>query len=218
MLGKKRIMEIHRKLFTIFKDSDEVPKPLRAAILLLSNMIFQSTLYMDRTERTVKLGLTLVTGALLSRVLPFSNNRLGKSILVSHFLNFLLNGHLWALVNHRIRPGTVHTSQERFQQWMDRMERIGERSDSIALVAVYGSPARARGQLDANSDLDVRIVRQPGVLNGLVASLIVCRERMIAVTTFFPLDIYLLDDLDLLKRLRDDEEPEVLLDKEGWFS
>jgi predicted nucleotidyltransferase len=211
-------MEIHRRLFTRFKDSEEIPKPFRAGVLLVSNMVFQSIFYMDRTERTVKLGLTLVTGALLSSVLPFSNNRLRKSMLVSHFLNFLLNGHLWALVNHRIRPGTVHTSQERFQQWMDRMERIGARSDSIALVTVYGSPARAGDQLDANSDLDVRIVRQPGVFNGLVASLIICRERMIAATTLFPLDIYLLDDLDLLKRLRDDEEPEVLLDKEGWLT
>ncbi|MBX0297770.1 hypothetical protein [Haloarcula nitratireducens] len=170
---------------------------------------------MDDTERIFKLGVTLGLGALLRRILPFSTHSIIKAVSISHLLNFVFNGHLWVFFRHHVQPERINNSYDDFAAWMDRLEHLGKTSDSIAAVAVYGSYSRA--QLSDESDLDIRVVRYPGTVNAIVSSSLVCRERARASLSVFPLDIYLLDSPDSLQRLRDDEVPEVLVDKENWI-
>jgi hypothetical protein len=73
---------------------------------------------------------------------------------------------------------------------------------------IFGSIAR--GQWHERSDLDVRLLRRPGVWNGVTGVLIVLRERWIALWSRQPLDIYLADGIPFLKRMRADEPPVFL--------
>jgi hypothetical protein len=167
---------------------------------------------MDRSERYVKIGLTLFGTALIRYILPKTHYRLLKAGVLAHLLNFLLNGQLWALLKNF---DAIQTSQSTFDRWVEYLTTVGHQYDSIAVIAIYGS--QVRDERDSTSDLDVRVIRYPGLLNGLFASLIVAGVRARATVTVFPLDIYVLDGTDSLNRLRDDEPPQVLVDKEGWL-
>lgn len=210
-------MNVLQQAFNAIKDSESIPKPIRATIVTASALVFQGVFYMDRTERALTIGLTLFGGVVFDRLLPQSRFHLLQSFGGAHLLNFLLNGQPWVLLNHRLRPGAIHTSQRAFDEWMDRLQRVGNVHDSIALVAVYGPPARPEDSLGPNSDLDVRVVRYPGFMNGVLATLLICRERIRANLSLFPLDIYVFDSMDSLEQLRADETPKRLVDKEGWF-
>lgn len=172
---------------------------------------------MDRTERIVKISLTCVIGLVLDVIFPFSKYTKLKSLFICHFLNFFLNGHPWALMNHTIRPDVIRTTHDQVETRITQLQHLGKHSDSIAVIAVYGSLARTGNNLNSNSDLNVRVVRYPGKLNGLIVSLLICRERARASLTLFPLDIYVLDTMESLNKMRDDEEPIVLVDKEDWI-
>ena len=63
-----------------------------------------------------------------------------------------------------------------------------------------------RGEWKETSDLDMRLVRRPGVRNGLRACWFVMKERTRANMRRFPLDVFLLDDFSRLDRLRHDEQ------------
>lgn len=172
-------------------------------------------LYMDRTERLFKLGTTCFSGLLIHRSLsrieqPYT--RAMAAAVCSHCLNFLVNGQLWVLMKNF---DLVSTSTEEFRDWNRLIARKAETSSSIAAAATYGS--LARHELSTTSDLDVRIVRRPGVLNGLRACSLVAALRFRALIRRFPLDIYVVDSTDSLERLRDDEPPILLSNKDDIF-
>ena len=84
-----------------------------------------------------------------------------------------------------------------------------KRHSSISGLLVFGSVVR--GKWHDRSDLDLRLVRHPGILNGMAAYLILVRERIIAVFNKQPLDIYLADGIFFLQKMRDDEYPLFLI-------
>src|SRR5574341_1237753 len=65
---------------------------------LLSHWTFQGLLYMDRTERLLKVGLDVLVIVLL---FPFLLNRMTKTVailaalFIAHTLNFIFNSHPW---------------------------------------------------------------------------------------------------------------------------
>jgi len=158
---------------------------------LASHWLFQSLLYMDMTERRFKLGLDIAL-ALLGTVilvawLPLPAAAM-LALVVAHTLNFLLNGHLWGVLKHY---GMVHNTQAAFQEYVDRFWMRVEREPSIEHGFICGSISRE--QWSPSSDLDVRLIRRPGFLNGLRACWFVLLERSRAFRARFPIDIYVLD-------------------------
>lgn len=201
-----------RRLHWYVHENDNIPKIIRIPLLAISNFLFQGMFYMDRTERTVTISLTLGVGLILRWLLPVSRYKWIKSLSIAHFLNFFFNGHPWAFVIHQLTPNLRITSEEDFTRWMNRLESLGNRSPSIAAIAVYGS--HVRGELDGSSDLDVRVISYPGRRARVISTLLICRERIRAALTLFPIDIYVFDGTDSLSRLRDDEQPEILVDED----
>ena len=170
---------------------------------------------MDKTERLVNISVTFGLTLILRYLLPSHKNGWIKSVSLAHLLNFFFNGHPWAFAIHQIHPGLASTSQNDFENWFNRLQAIGKGSSSIAAIAVYGSHART--ELGSSSDLDVRVISYPGRQERVTSSVLICRERVRAALTRFPLDIYVCDGPDALSRLRDDEQPEILVDKENWL-
>jgi hypothetical protein len=78
---------------------------------------------------------------------------------------------------------------------------------------IYGS--LARNAWNSRSDIDIRFLRAPGILNSIHSIFVLLRERSIAVINKQPLDAYLVDGTSFILKMRKDEKPIVLLDKCG---
>jgi len=174
--------------------------PLVAVVM---HWTFQSLFYMDPTERwfklTLDLVLTLLGGTVLSVWLRWQVVWL-IAFMVAHTLNFLFNGQLWGVLKHY---GMVsHTYEEFCGYVQDLGERTG-REPSIWYTVIYGSLSRQ--QWSPSSDLDARIVRYPGFVNGVRVCWFLLRERSRALIARFPLDVYVLDSESALGKLCPDE-------------
>jgi len=170
--------------------------------------LFQNILQMDRTERLFKLAFDAVLTILFFLFLhqwasPF------KAILLSwfiaHTVNFLLNGHIFCVLKCF---GRVRHNREAFESYLVSLTNRMKAEPSISWAAVYGS--LSRGELKNTSDLDVRVIRHPGITNGIRGCFFIMGERTRAHLRQFPLDILLLDSPRLLSRIREDEPPIVL--------
>jgi predicted nucleotidyltransferase len=181
------------------------------AFALLVHWCFQGLLYADRTERIFKVSqtlvLTVVIGAALSATLMpvFS---LLTGLLLAHTLAFLANSHPYVVLKHF---GLVKTSRRDVDQVILRLAHEGSREPAIEWAAVYGS--LARNEWHETSDLDVRLVRRPGWLNGIRGCWFLQRQRAIANWSRFPLDMYVLDSRAPLSRMKSGEGPLVIVDK-----
>lgn len=177
-------------------------------IVLLSHWIFQGMPYMDSSERWFKIGLDLVStiliGLFLAIYLPWLTAFL-IAFLLSHTLNFLFNGHLWAALRFF---GVAFYNFEEFKNYLGKLSNRIESEYCFFYAAAYGSIVRK--EWDRYSDLDIRLVRNRGFINCLRACTFVLKERTRALLTAFPLDIYVFDDFNSLSRLRDDEIPKII--------
>lgn len=176
--------------------------------VLSSHWLFQSMLYMDRTERVFKLGLDLVLILILYRLFrPWMRiiPALSVASFIAHTLNFLFNGHIWGSLKHF--GGITQTAAE-FNAEVERLRRRVEAEPSIVYAAAYGS--LARDEWSPTSDLDVRLIRATGLQNGWRASLFTMQERSRAFIKGFPLDIYVLDHVASLNKLAERKQPVIL--------
>ena len=174
-------------------------------IALASHWTFQGLLAMDPTERRFKLGLDLALAVALRPLLGRLPVAWLAALLLTHTLNWLFNGHLWAVLKtYRL----VTLPPARRQRYLAGLARRVQAEPSLCLAAVYGS--HARGELGACSDVDLRLVRHAGRRHGWRACCFLLRERTRALLARIPLDAYLLDSEAALGRLRPDERPVLL--------
>lgn len=181
---------------------------------LLIHWIFQGLLNMDGTERAFKLGLDLIGTvlflALFINVLTWPL-ALAVALFLAHSANFLLNAHPWTALKHF---GVRHYSESDLLAYAAQLGQRSARCTAISAVGVWGGFARREHADPGSSDLDVRVIRAPGFFQGLLSCLFVVSERARANWRRFPLDIYLLDGVESLSRLRQTEVPLLLLDRE----
>lgn len=185
-------------------------RPLLASPLgaLAVHWVFQCMPYMDATERRFKLGIELALFLLvlgfLGPVLP-SLVAVMASLLVAHTLNLVLNGHAWVVMKHF---GRLQHSQKQFNREIRELSDRIARERCIVFAAAYGS--LARGQWSPTSDLDVRLVRAPGLPSALRVCWFALRERARAFWRRFPLDLYVLDSYASLDKLVERDVPVIL--------
>jgi len=183
-----------------------------APLAVAAHWMFQSLLYMDRTERRFKLsldlGLTLIGGLALSVWLP---GRIAwpAAFLLAHTLNFLFNGQLWGVLKHY---GWINHTYEAFTDYVQALHKRAQAEPAIRCLMIYGGLSRR--QWTPSSDLDARIVRQPGFINGLRVCCFLLHERSRALLARFPLDIYILDPETSLRKLNPKERPIHLIQKD----
>lgn len=172
--------------------------------------VFQGILYADPTERWFKIGLDLfLTVAFWTIFAPRMQSWTAwiVAFLCAHTVNFIFNAQLWVLLKHY---GLVRNSHQDFETYIRDFTVRVKTHNALQYGAVYGS--YVRGEWKPSSDLDVRLVRRAGFLNGLRACWFLLCERTRALFMRFPLDIYVADGFASLERLRLDEAPLVLCD------
>jgi len=145
---------------------------------------------MHRTERLVKggldLGLTLGIGLGLTTIVGGGYGWL-LAWLLAHTINLCCNGHVWGVLKHFYPTGQTATS---FAQYRDQLHTRIAHASSIATSVVIGSAAHA---WTPYADLDIRLVRHEGMINGIRACWFGIQERTRAFIHRFPLDLYILD-------------------------
>lgn len=163
------------------------------ASALAVHWLFQGMLYMDRTERLFKLSLDALLVApcfLLYQMRLSPVLSLLAALVTAHTVNFLGNGHLWGAMKHF---GVVQTSWNDFDAELQRLHERVNRQRYIDFAGVYGS--LARDAWSPSSDLDVRIVRAPGLASALSVCWFAVCERARAIAVRFPLDLYVFDSV-----------------------
>lgn len=201
--------DLHTKLVK----GNKFPAYVRIPAIIFSNWLFQGILYMDETEKLFKILLDLLL--MFSLYFGFASYlasvpSLAVSVLLAHTINWIFNGQIFVLFKNL---KLIRTELEHFRTYTNNLKTRMAREKSILCAAAFGS--LSRGELKGSSDLDVRVVRRPGVINGIRACTFVFLERSRAFFSRFPLDIYVLDDFEDFSKLRRDEYPVTLHDPMG---
>ncbi len=174
----------------------------------------QGFFYLDRTQRIGRVVLEIVPTAILAgligAVAGISLSHIWlwcASLFLAHTLNWILNGNWWAGMLFAF-PHLRNRGDRATCAYLNGMADRLRRDRAISGAMVFGSVAR--GKWHERSDVDVRLLRRPGVWNGVTGVLVLLRERWIALWSRQPLDIYLVDGIPFLKRMRADEPPVFL--------
>jgi len=173
--------------------------------ILASNWAFQGMLKAVWCERVFRLSIdaliTLVFALMLPRFLPWS---LLIGFLLGHTFNWLFNGNALSTLKFQ---GVGYKTENivKFKEWMtDRLNR--NLGSNIHAVFIIGSVAR--GEQRETSDIDLIVVRLPGLTGSIKANIITLFLRASAFIQLVPLDLFIVDNLaQLKKRVRPDEQP-----------
>lgn len=185
-------------------------------IVLFRNWIHQGFTYLDKTEKFYRIIWELIPFCVLCYLFNFLGISLWVniflSLFVAHTLNWMFNDNLWTCIQFTL-PNLLNPGNDKTKEYLIKMQKRMLNSDAVAGCMIYGS--LSRGVWKDKSDLDIRILRKPGIINGFKAYWTCWIERLIAVKERQPLDIYVADNVKFLRRMRDDEYPIFLKGKDS---
>ncbi|MEM3386085.1 MAG: nucleotidyltransferase domain-containing protein [Nitrososphaerales archaeon] len=192
----------HRKILY----SKKLPRLVKFTIIIFTNWCFHGFLYMERSEKIIFLFLDLIFFLPFFFLLSLLMNPVSAvfcTLAISHTLHWLFNGHLYVLLKNL---GFSRTSLSCFVEYLEDLSRRAKNENSIDAILVLGS--LSRGVLTERSDLDIRIIRLKGFVNGVRACTFAFLERVRALLRRIPLDIYTCDDFQCIEKL--DERPIII--------
>ncbi len=189
-------------------NNKHLPKPLKFLIVIAVNWLFHGFLYMEKTEKAFFLlfdavlflpswfFLYLATDFLFSIFVAF---------VFAHTIHWLFDGHIYVLLKNL---GKCRTPLAKFEDYTNGLSERARSEKSIQSIIAFGS--LSRGNFSDSSDLDLRLVRKPGVVNGIRACSFTLLERSRALISKFPLDVYTLDGPQGLSKMSPDEPPVLI--------
>lgn len=187
---------------------------------LFSNWLMQGIFHADRSEKTYKIMFTVVLGSVGAFILHmWFNIGLIKSLLLSfviaHSLNWIINNNFFVLLVHRMR--WLKTSKKDLFCQLESIERRLEQiksKDWILYCVSHGGICN--GTLNEHSDIDVSLIRKPGLKNMFNAIIFYVKEKKIADFNRVPLDIFICDSPNnCIERSGNQKNPIVLLDHDN---
>lgn len=179
-------------------------------INLPRNWAHQALSYMDLGELTIRLFVEVseivLVWWLLDNLLLGLNNIILISIafIMVHTWNWVTNGLFWAVIIFTF-PGLRNPGPMKTVTYLNHMRHRLASSDCITGIALYGSLTRKAWH--DRSDIDIRFLRKPGAKSLLCAAALTMSERFRAFINKQPMDLFLADDVDFLKKMRSDEIP-----------
>jgi len=209
-------LEVHLTAAIPWKCMRTLAGPLLRLLLrskwsaLIIHWTFQGLLNMDRTERTFKIITDLILTVLLwaaLRLLMAEYIALIIAVLTAHTVNLILNGQIPIMLLHY----NVHKySHNDVIDYIDSMRFRLAASNEILAAGIWGGISR--GEVEDYPDVDLRVFRKKGFINGIKACYTMMKERTRALLNCFPLDAFLSDSWRHIERLRQDEVPVLLYD------
>lgn len=181
----------------------------------------------DRTERCIRIFTEVLLIAavwfLFGRISIISETNLSLlwAFILVHSMSWYFVGNFWVYMLDSFlwvhNPGINGVLE-----YINFVRRVFVKNDSCNAVLVYGS--MCRGAFHGRSDLDLRIIRKPGLLVGLMAIFVGFAVRAVGAIKKVPVDLQVVDSLDFLnKQMRADEHPIIVyltpdfkIDNPGW--
>lgn len=182
-----------------------------------TNWFFQGIIHADKSEKLYKILFTIFFWIVLFTIffLVF-NLHFFKSILfgflISHTLNWFVNNNLFVLLVHRIKWMET-TKSKLFNQLFSIQNRLEKLSNKDWILYSVSHGGICNGTLNNHSDIDVSLIRKPGVKNMAYAILFYVKEKKYADFKGVPLDIFICDTPEnCIKRSKYQKNPIVILD------
>lgn len=183
-------------------------------LLILSNWVFQSIPNADKTEKFYKVSFTLFFWvciyfflAYFTSISQFSSAFI--SFIIGHSLNWIVNGNFYNLLVHRLMLAKLNKKD--LFEYINILEQKMQGQDWALYAASFGSICR--GELKDSSDIDVSIVRKPGIKNAILSMLFSTKEKKYADLKGIPLEIYISDSpKDSINRFGAEKNPVVIYD------
>ncbi len=182
-----------------------------------SNWLMQGVLHADKSEKYYKILFTVVFTVLIYLLFSLTGNNwnvinLIISFVIAHTLNWLVNCNFYVLWVHRMR--WLKTSKKAlFLQLEEIQDRLENLSDKTWLDYVVSHGGICRGTLSEHSDIDVSIIRKPGLKNLFKAIFFYVKEKKISDLNKVPLDIFICDSpQNAIVRSNYQKNPIVLFD------
>ena len=181
---------------------------------LCSNWVLQGMLYMNPVEIIYKLGLDLVLVWAWWWLLGGEHTvaAWGVAGLLAHTSNWIINGQPIALRRHL---DWGKNDPRHFIAYIEALERRIQGSAYLAAAASFGS--LSRGKYSDRSDIDIRLVMKPGLIDKLRAANFCFWERFRALLARFPLDLYAFDLEEMRRKMRSDEMPVIFWDPQMFL-
>jgi predicted nucleotidyltransferase len=179
---------------------------------ITSNWILQGMLYMNPIEVTYKLMLDMIFTVGWAGIGLGASTTFGWGVawVMAHTTNWVLNGQPVAMLRHL---DWGRNDAGRFLRYVDLLEERIQGKPYLRAVASFGS--LSRGRYTVRSDLDIRMVMQDGMINHLRAAHFCFAERIRALFSRFPLDLYAFTIDELKEKMSSDEVPIVYADPQG---
>ena len=184
------------------------------------NWLHQALTYLDKGELISRVVVEILEIALLYFLfirfaIKFPIDSIYVFLLsgiIVHTLNWIFNANFWTVILFSFpeltNPGEIITCD-----YLNHMSLRLSKHSSVTVLAIYGSISRR--QWHERSDVDIRILRKPGIGNLISAFFITMRERAIAFIKRQPIDLYLADDVNFLLKMRNDESPIFLIRRDN---
>lgn len=204
-------------IIVLFKKHKKfLPKKIQGSILdelirygfmtMISAWVFQSMLYMNWRETTLKIFIdAIITGLFIFMGLPWY-----LAFFIAHSLNFLLNYQIKATYNHM---GAGNKSVEEFYRETLELKKRVDKADCLQASVAYGS--LSRGCYKPTSDIDVRFIPAPGEWNFWKSCLFAIKERAYCNMIGYPLDMYVFTKKQTHDKMSLKELPIMMKEENG---
>lgn len=199
--------------------TEKYPFWIKLLLLTVSSWLFQGILYMDLTEKCFKILVDMIIFLICFFVLKFYLTpilALLISIICAHTFNWIFNGQIFVLLKNL---KLIQTDVNHFFSYLNNFKERIENEDSLSISFTIGSVSR--DEIKESSDLDIRVIRKKGFINGIKACCFIMLERTKALFNKFPLDIYVGDSLKFLEKVEKNELTVIsdnnLMSKDGKF-
>ena len=129
------------------------------------------------------------------------------AFFIAHSINFTLNGQLYAMYTHM---GATSVNPEQFLNNTIRISKMIEKHKFICASIAYGS--LSRGCYRKTSDIDIRLIPAKG--GWWRTALYAVYLRAWAFLRGYPLDLYCYESYEVVKKMRSDELPIMVNERE----
>lgn len=128
------------------------------------------------------------------------------AFFIAHSINFALNGQLFAMYTHM---GATRVKPSHFLRCTQKMHDMLVNRDYIDAAIAYGS--LSRGCYKQTSDIDIRII--PAKKGWWKSAIYAVWLRIWAFFSGYPLDLYCYAPEVVIKKMRTDELPIILIER-----
>lgn len=177
-------------------------------MIFLSAWILQGIRIMNWREATLKVALTVIPTAILIML----GVHYVLAFIIAHTLNFAFNGQLFAMYTHM---GATHVSRQHFLETTKQFAQVCATKSYLNAAIAYGS--LSRGCFKSTSDIDMRLIPRNGEWNWWKSVLFAFRLRIISFLRGYPLDLYVYAPDVVTKRMRSDELPVMLFERDKYM-